>query len=577
MQSDQTSLKFEILVNSPATDRESIKTSSPVLKNTTLSLSPDILTSKSSSPLSTSKTNSICKKSDICSICKNKIVHKIHSFCETCVDELFVVCEDCIDENNNHDRTHKFVLCSPDNKIIKKIPSNEMLNKSKNNLEKTPDTLSSPRHALLKRELSKSSFRTNSIDDFESDPESSIQLVDDSVDDLCELEFKNIEKYNNNIINNDIGPIEKGRTKKRSCCKNLIAALKNAKEDLSIEDVIQRCCSDVNEIYLVLEELMLGKFHENFIDSIKKNLMNHIKILCINKNRLIDLNPCIFSLSQIVELNLEENLFKKIPEEIREMQNLETLNISSNNLVDLPYGLANLPNLKKLYANFNEFRQFPPVIMDIPNLEILHIQYNPEITSFPPKKKLDNMINLNICIDNFPELIEEWNKCYRKLTNITITWNNSYPNNIIDGLYLGGIQSTWNDYVYEYFNINAVFTIGRELEPLILANMTHKECILDDIDGAKMNFKILDEIHNCLQKGNRCIVHCFAGVSRSSTMVIAYLMKYKNMRLGEAYDLVKSKRYNIYPNDGFWKQLILLDQHLFPDAEIIDYTDWRIY
>jgi hypothetical protein len=48
------------------------------------------------------------------------------------------------------------------------------------------------------------------------------------------------------------------------------------------------------------------------------------------------------------------------------------------------------------------------------------------------------------------------------------------------------------------------------------------------------------------------------------------------MRLGEAYDLVKIKRVQIHPNDGFWNQLIILDKELFPDAKNIDYTNWRI-
>lgn len=565
MHSEQTSLNFGVLVNSPTIEAQSKKISSPVSKNAI-------------SPLFTSKTNSICKKCHICAVCKNKIIDQIHSFCETCTDKLFVVCEDCIDVNIHHDITHKFILCSPDHIIIKKISSSEISNDFKSSSDKSLDTLSSPRHVILKRELSKSSFQTNSPDNSETNIESPIQLIDD----VCEIEFNNAENYDYDVIDNhnDYETLaQKERTKRRSCCKHLIAELKNSKEDLSIEDVIQRCCNDENEIYLFLDGLMVGNFHEHFIDSIKKNLLNHVKILYINKNGLTDFNPCIFSLSQIIELNLEENALRKIPEEIRDMRNLTTLNISSNNLVDLPYGLASLQNLKKLYANFNEFRQFPPVIMDIPDIEILHIQYNPEITSFPPKKileKLDKIIYLNIHIDNSPELVKEWNKYNYEMTNITITWNHSYPNNIIDGLYLGGIQSTWNDYVYKYFNINAVFTVGRDLEPLILTDMIHKKYIVDDIDGVQMNFKILDEIHDCLQKGNRCLVHCFAGVSRSSTIVIAYLMKHGHMRLGDAYNLVKSKRNQVHPNNGFWKQLILLDKYLFPDAEKIDYTDLLI-
>jgi atypical dual specificity phosphatase len=54
---------------------------------------------------------------------------------------------------------------------------------------------------------------------------------------------------------------------------------------------------------------------------------------------------------------------------------------------------------------------------------------------------------------------------------------------------------------------------------------------------------------------NRVLVHCFAGMSRSATIVIAYLLATTPMTVGEATEFVRSKRSVIRPNYGFIEQL----------------------
>lgn len=51
-------------------------------------------------------------------------------------------------------------------------------------------------------------------------------------------------------------------------------------------------------------------------------------------------------------------------------------------------------------------------------------------------------------------------------------------------------------------------------------------------------------------------VHCWAGISRSSTIVIAYLMKYRGLGYPEALVHVKQRRGFICPNIGFQGQLL---------------------
>uniref|UniRef100_A0A8D2P7Q7 Dual specificity protein phosphatase n=1 Tax=Zosterops lateralis melanops TaxID=1220523 RepID=A0A8D2P7Q7_ZOSLA len=69
-----------------------------------------------------------------------------------------------------------------------------------------------------------------------------------------------------------------------------------------------------------------------------------------------------------------------------------------------------------------------------------------------------------------------------------------------------------------------------------------------------------DFIHQALNEG-RILVHCAVGVSRSATLVLAYLMIRHHMPLVEAIKTVKDHR-GIIPNRGFLRQLVALDNAL---------------
>lgn len=64
----------------------------------------------------------------------------------------------------------------------------------------------------------------------------------------------------------------------------------------------------------------------------------------------------------------------------------------------------------------------------------------------------------------------------------------------------------------------------------------------------------------CLFAG-KILVHCAVGVSRSATLVLAYLMLYHHFTLVEAIKKVKDHR-GIIPNRGFLRQLLALDRRL---------------
>lgn len=64
-----------------------------------------------------------------------------------------------------------------------------------------------------------------------------------------------------------------------------------------------------------------------------------------------------------------------------------------------------------------------------------------------------------------------------------------------------------------------------------------------------------DEIDAKLEAGEKVLVHCQRGVSRSASFVIAYLIMKKNMTYVDAFLLTKNKRYIINPNSNFKGQL----------------------
>ncbi|KAG5266728.1 hypothetical protein AALO_G00235480 [Alosa alosa] len=71
-----------------------------------------------------------------------------------------------------------------------------------------------------------------------------------------------------------------------------------------------------------------------------------------------------------------------------------------------------------------------------------------------------------------------------------------------------------------------------------------------------------DFIHKSLKKKDgKVFVHCFMGVSRSSTLVLAYLMLKQRLKLRSGVETLIQRR-AIYPNRNFLSQLLELDAQL---------------
>ena len=88
----------------------------------------------------------------------------------------------------------------------------------------------------------------------------------------------------------------------------------------------------------------------------------------------------------------------------------------------------------------------------------------------------------------------------------------------------------------------------------------------DDIDTVDINDENkVDGNGNSNGIDNKVFVHCKEGISRSATIVIAFLMRSKQFkfRFDEALKYVQTRRPIVDPNPGFRNQLKQLDAQLY--------------
>ncbi|XP_015684992.1 dual specificity protein phosphatase 15, partial [Protobothrops mucrosquamatus] len=88
--------------------------------------------------------------------------------------------------------------------------------------------------------------------------------------------------------------------------------------------------------------------------------------------------------------------------------------------------------------------------------------------------------------------------------------------------------------------------------------ITYLLIVLPDTPEAniKKHFKkCIQFIHSCRLQGGNCLVHCLAGISRSTTIILAYLMAVTPLGWLEALEAVKAVRPVANPNLGFRQQL----------------------
>lgn len=82
--------------------------------------------------------------------------------------------------------------------------------------------------------------------------------------------------------------------------------------------------------------------------------------------------------------------------------------------------------------------------------------------------------------------------------------------------------------------------------------------------NAKAYFKFVNQnIRTTIASGKSVLVHCYASLSRSVCLIIAYIMEELKLSAVDATQFMKSKWSASWPNDSFVFQLISFEKELF--------------
>ena len=136
---------------------------------------------------------------------------------------------------------------------------------------------------------------------------------------------------------------------------------------------------------------------------------------------------------------------------------------------------------------------------------------------------------------------------------------NVHLSQILSWLYLGSFANACDLDELKRNNIKYILNCAVECKnenlPSDIKELHLKLVDEPEFDITKYFKQTNDFINKVRTAGGNLLVHCKVGLSRSPTVIIAYLIKYYEFTADSAMNFIKRKRPQIIPNQGFIKQL----------------------
>ncbi|KAM6972170.1 dual specificity protein phosphatase 5 [Aplochiton taeniatus] len=155
--------------------------------------------------------------------------------------------------------------------------------------------------------------------------------------------------------------------------------------------------------------------------------------------------------------------------------------------------------------------------------------------------------------------------CDKLNSNHKPDYDQGEPVEILPFLYLGSAyHASRQDYLSD-LHITALLNVSRRDMQPVKGNYDYKWIPVEDSNMADISShfqEAIEFIDNVKQSGGKVLVHCEAGISRSPTICMAYIMKTERRQLEEAFDIIKQRRALISPNFSFMGQLLQFESEV---------------
>lgn len=129
---------------------------------------------------------------------------------------------------------------------------------------------------------------------------------------------------------------------------------------------------------------------------------------------------------------------------------------------------------------------------------------------------------------------------------------------IIDNIYLGDLATSVSADNLQTDGITHIISIINGSYSMYPDKFKYKHIHINDDPWLSID-NYFDDciqfIEECQKENGKVLIHCMCGISRSVTIIGAYLIKKHKLSLNDAIIFLKDKKQNINPNDGFMNQL----------------------